>query len=178
MITNTIKYSYDEEGRARSRSSSRSMEKITIEIIDDGHDFDPFHQTPPDLSLPPHRGRPIGNFDLHLVKNTMDEYLHLPRKREKHRPPLQEPCASRIGRAPNRNSQKIGVAPCFLALSKVMGHEDALLIVLISSPPLSMLGLSRSLPICRHSGDRIAIFRVESRRAAVAHSLRLRLYNH
>ena len=76
LITNTIKYGYDEEGpREIAFLVAADGEKMTIEIIDDGHPFDPFHQEPPDLTLPIEE-RPIGGLGLHLVKNTMDEYVY------------------------------------------------------------------------------------------------------
>lgn len=71
MITNSIKYGYEEED-AHEITVRISVEpaQFTLEIFDDGGEFDPFIQAPPDLSLPAEE-RPIGGLGIHLVKNLM-----------------------------------------------------------------------------------------------------------
>ena len=51
---------------------------LTIEVLDDGHPFDPLQDSPnPDLAATI-EGRPIGGLGIHLVRNLMDD-LHYQR---------------------------------------------------------------------------------------------------
>ena len=57
---------------------------LTIEVLDDGHPFDPLQDSPnPDLAATI-EGRPIGGLGIHLVRNLMDD-LHYQRDAGKNR---------------------------------------------------------------------------------------------
>ena len=57
---------------------------LTIEVLDDGHPFDPLQDSPkPDLTATI-EGRPIGGLGIHLVRNLMDD-LHYQRDAGKNR---------------------------------------------------------------------------------------------
>lgn len=72
IITNTIKYGYDLPGEHLIEVEvTLDADEVCVEIHDDGHAFDPFHQPEPDTSLPIEE-RPIGGLGIHLVKNMMD----------------------------------------------------------------------------------------------------------
>jgi len=71
MITNSIKYGYREEDAHEIKIRiTVAPTSFTLEIFDDGEEFDPFEQPPPDLTLPAEE-RPIGGLGIHLVKNLM-----------------------------------------------------------------------------------------------------------
>jgi anti-sigma regulatory factor (Ser/Thr protein kinase) len=73
LVTNTIKYGYDDDGEHVIRVSVRfEAGALTIEVRDDGHAFNPLEQANPDFSIPAEE-RPIGGLGLHLVRQMTDE---------------------------------------------------------------------------------------------------------
>jgi serine/threonine-protein kinase RsbW len=73
LVSNTIKYGYDDGGEHTIRVVVRfEGGALSIEVRDDGHAFNPLEQANPDLSLPAEE-RPIGGLGLHLVRQMTDE---------------------------------------------------------------------------------------------------------
>lgn len=76
LVTNTIKYGYDDQNAHKIRAVLTSgPDAITLEVADDGHPFDPTLQPGPDLSLPA-EDRPIGGLGLHLIRSLMDTFTY------------------------------------------------------------------------------------------------------
>ncbi len=57
------------------------QERVTVTITDDGPQFDPFSQAPPDTTLSVDE-RPIGGLGIHLVRELMDEVSYQRRDRQ------------------------------------------------------------------------------------------------
>ena len=79
MVTNIIKYGYDEPGRHQIEVTLEvGANEVAAVIIDDGHDFNPVLQErkPPADKL---EDREIGGLGIHLMKKLLD---HLEHRRE------------------------------------------------------------------------------------------------
>ena len=72
LITNCIKYGYDDaaEHFVDIVFSVRDG-ALSMEVIDDGHAFNPLEAPPPDLSLAM-EDRPIGGLGIHLLRELAD----------------------------------------------------------------------------------------------------------
>jgi Anti-sigma regulatory factor (Ser/Thr protein kinase) len=73
LVTNTIKYGYDDE-HAHCVHVTAAFEDgvLTVEVRDDGHEFDPLSRETPDTTLPAEE-RDIGGLGIHLVCQMADE---------------------------------------------------------------------------------------------------------
>jgi len=72
LVTNTIKYGYDDAAAHRICVKVTFADgRLSIEVRDNGHPFDPLAQEAPDLSLPADE-RPIGGLGIHLVRQMTD----------------------------------------------------------------------------------------------------------
>lgn len=73
LVTNTIKYGYEEAGAHLIAVEVLFAEnRLTVEVRDHGRAFDPLEQDAPDTSLPAHE-RGIGGLGIHLVRQMADE---------------------------------------------------------------------------------------------------------
>jgi anti-sigma regulatory factor (Ser/Thr protein kinase) len=74
LVTNMVKYGYSLATEPGVASIALRLEgdRLAVEIIDDGDEFDPFAAPEPDLEAPIEQRR-IGGLGLHLVKTLMDE---------------------------------------------------------------------------------------------------------
>ena len=73
MVTNCIKYAYDDAGEHTVEIVlSVADHAMTILVVDDGRPFDPLAAPSPDLSLPI-EDRPIGGLGLHLLRQLADD---------------------------------------------------------------------------------------------------------
>lgn len=76
LVTNIIKYGYDDEDAHEIVVKLAIRERVLeIEISDDGHEFNPFSMPEPDTSLPA-EDRNIGGLGIHFVRNMLDSYMH------------------------------------------------------------------------------------------------------
>ena len=72
LVSNTIKYGYDDQGTHEIRIEARMEEgTMILEITDDGHPFNLLEAPEPALHLPIDE-RPIGGLGLHLVRSMSD----------------------------------------------------------------------------------------------------------
>lgn len=72
LVTNIIKYGYDDTDAHEIVVHLFLKDgELHIEITDDGHEFNPFDQPPPDTSLPV-EDMPIGGLGIHFVRNMLD----------------------------------------------------------------------------------------------------------
>ena len=83
LIVNTVNYGYDDDARHEIDITLTSdADVFTVEIIDDGHAFNPLTDAPePDLDVEI-EDRPIGGLGLRLMRVMMDE-VHYRRKKNK-----------------------------------------------------------------------------------------------
>jgi anti-sigma regulatory factor (Ser/Thr protein kinase) len=76
IVTNTIKYGYDD---AHTHEIIVRLEMtpntLTIEICDDGKEFNPFNQPEPDISLRS-EGPRIGGLGVHFVRRMLDTFAY------------------------------------------------------------------------------------------------------
>jgi anti-sigma regulatory factor (Ser/Thr protein kinase) len=73
LVTNTIKYGYDQAGAHPIHVNVKFHDgHLCIEVRDKGHPFDPLAQEAPDLSLSAD-DRPIGGLGIHLVRQMTDD---------------------------------------------------------------------------------------------------------
>lgn len=73
LVTNCIKYAYDDAGEHTIEIVLRVADHaLTMVVVDDGHAFDPLAAPPPDLSLAI-EARPIGGLGIHLLRQLADE---------------------------------------------------------------------------------------------------------
>jgi len=74
LITNIVKYGYDDEGEHEIFVRlARREGAVELEIRDDGHVFNPFDQPEPDTSLPAEE-REIGGLGIHFVRQMLDSH--------------------------------------------------------------------------------------------------------
>lgn len=74
LVSNVVKYGYDDNAdHIIEVKLTISDVELTIEIVDDGHPFNPCTQCEPDTSLPA-EDRPIGGLGLHLVRQMSDRF--------------------------------------------------------------------------------------------------------
>jgi anti-sigma regulatory factor (Ser/Thr protein kinase) len=83
LIVNTVNYGYDDDERHEIEIALTSdADVFTVEIIDDGHAFNPLSDAPePDLDAEI-ADRPIGGLGIHLMRVMMDE-VHYQREQDK-----------------------------------------------------------------------------------------------
>ena len=83
LIVNTVNYGYDDDARHEIEVTLTSDEDVfTVEIIDDGHAFNPLNDAPePDLDAGI-EDRPIGGLGIHLMRVMMDD-VHYRREQDK-----------------------------------------------------------------------------------------------
>ena len=83
LIVNTVNYGYDDDERHEIEIALTSdADVFTVEIIDDGHAFNPLSDAPePDLDAEI-ADRPIGGLGIHLMRVMMDE-VHYQREQNK-----------------------------------------------------------------------------------------------
>jgi anti-sigma regulatory factor (Ser/Thr protein kinase) len=83
LIVNTMNYGYDDDERHEIEIALTSdADVFTVEIIDDGHAFNPLSDAPePDLDAEI-ADRPIGGLGIHLMRVMMDE-VHYQREQDK-----------------------------------------------------------------------------------------------
>ncbi|MXZ10676.1 MAG: ATP-binding protein [Gemmatimonadetes bacterium] len=83
LIVNTVNYGYDDDARHEIEVTLTSDEDVfTVEIIDDGHAFNPLSDAPePDLDAGI-EDRPIGGLGIHLMRVMMDD-VHYRREENK-----------------------------------------------------------------------------------------------
>ena len=83
LIVNTVNYGYDDDARHEIEVTLTSDEDVfTVEIIDDGHAFNPLDDAPePDLDARI-EDRPIGGLGIHLMRVMMDD-VHYRREENK-----------------------------------------------------------------------------------------------
>ncbi len=73
LVTNTIKYGYDDAlGHAVRVRVEFQDGRLRLEVRDDGHAFNPLDQAPPDTTLSAEH-RDIGGLGIHLVRQMTDE---------------------------------------------------------------------------------------------------------
>jgi anti-sigma regulatory factor (Ser/Thr protein kinase) len=72
LVTNCIKYGYDDsDDHIIVIVLSISDGSLTMDVIDDGHPFDPLTAPPPDFSLEV-QDRPIGRLGIYLLRKLAD----------------------------------------------------------------------------------------------------------
>jgi serine/threonine-protein kinase RsbW len=76
LVTNTIKYGYDDAG-AHEIDLRIAFEdgRLLIEVRDDGRAFNPLEQAAPDTTLPAEQ-RDIGGLGIHLVRQMTDSVVY------------------------------------------------------------------------------------------------------
>lgn len=73
LITNIIKYGYDDrEGHRIAIRLAVEGGRFCLEVIDDGHPFNPFDRPEPDTSGPIEE-REIGGLGIHFIRNMLEE---------------------------------------------------------------------------------------------------------
>lgn len=73
LVTNTIKYGYDDtNAHCVHVSVDFSDGTLTLEVRDDGHEFNPLSRESPDVTLPAEQ-RDIGGLGIHLVCQMSDD---------------------------------------------------------------------------------------------------------
>lgn len=76
LVSNTIKYGYDDPGSHDIHIDARiENNAMVLAISDDGHPFDPLEAPEPDTSLPAEE-RPIGGLGIFLVRNMTDSFQY------------------------------------------------------------------------------------------------------
>jgi anti-sigma regulatory factor (Ser/Thr protein kinase) len=76
LVTNTIKYGYDDAGaHAIALRVAYDEGRLFIEVRDDGRAFNPLEQAAPDTTLPAEQ-RDIGGLGIHLVRQMTDSVVY------------------------------------------------------------------------------------------------------
>jgi len=85
LIVNTVNYGYDDDARHEIEVTLTSDEDVfTVEIIDDGHAFNPLSDAPePDLDAGI-EDRPIGGLGIHLMRVMMDDVHYRREQNQNH----------------------------------------------------------------------------------------------
>ena len=72
LVTNCIKYGYDDSAQHAIQVSVQLSEGGMILVVeDDGHPFNPLEQVGPDMTLPLEK-RPIGGLGIHMLRKMSD----------------------------------------------------------------------------------------------------------
>jgi anti-sigma regulatory factor (Ser/Thr protein kinase) len=73
LVTNVIRYAHT-DGAMHEIAVVLVLSdgRITVDIVDDGHPFDPLERATPDIDAPLEE-RPIGGLGIHFVRSLMDE---------------------------------------------------------------------------------------------------------
>jgi len=72
LVTNCIKYGYDDSAQHVVQVSVQLSESGMIMVVeDDGHPFNPLEQVGPDMTLPLEK-RPIGGLGIHMLRKMSD----------------------------------------------------------------------------------------------------------
>ncbi len=83
LIVNTVNYGYDDDERHEIEIALTSdADVFTVEIIDDGHAFNPLSDAPESDLDAEIADRPIGGLGIHLMRVMMDE-VHYQREQDK-----------------------------------------------------------------------------------------------
>jgi serine/threonine-protein kinase RsbW len=76
LVTNTIKYGYDDQDRHEILVSLVwSPPQIVLQLEDDGHPFDPLAAPAPDMNAPLET-RSVGGLGLHLVRQMAETFTY------------------------------------------------------------------------------------------------------
>lgn len=75
MFTNIVKYAYENKGGKAIVKISFDSKKLSVELIDNGPEFDPLAKEDPDIDLGV-EDRPIGGLGIFMVKKLMDEVTY------------------------------------------------------------------------------------------------------
>ena len=77
FIGNTIKYAYEGSDTDHEIEIQFHLSEgnLTITLVDDGIEFDPFGRNPPDTTLGI-EDRDIGGLGIHITKKIMDDYSY------------------------------------------------------------------------------------------------------
>ena len=79
LVTNAVLYGFDDAGGRELAVQVEVYEgEVRASVTDDGREFNPLEQAPPDLDAPLDE-RALGGLGIHLVRNLMDrvEYARL-----------------------------------------------------------------------------------------------------
>ncbi|MFO7616871.1 MAG: ATP-binding protein [Bacteroidales bacterium] len=72
-ITNIIFYGYDDDGpHTILVDFTKASNQLKINIVDDGHEYDPTARPDPDITLAAEE-RPVGGLGIFLIKKVMDQ---------------------------------------------------------------------------------------------------------
>jgi serine/threonine-protein kinase RsbW len=83
-LTNTILYGYDDEiNHTIEICMGKTGDKLSISIIDDGHEYDPTLKDDPDITLAA-EDRPIGGLGIFLIKKIMDTFEYQRKENKNH----------------------------------------------------------------------------------------------
>lgn len=84
LVTNIIKYGYDDD-KEHVITIRLTIEggALSITVIDDGHEFNPFQQAAPDTSASM-EDRAIGGLGIHFIRNLLDTCHYERRGGENH----------------------------------------------------------------------------------------------
>jgi serine/threonine-protein kinase RsbW len=75
-MSNIINYGYDDDGQHLIELRfTKTGDELGIEIIDDGHEYDPTQRNDPDVTLPVEE-RPVGGLGIMLIKKLMDNVVY------------------------------------------------------------------------------------------------------
>ena len=76
ILTNIIKYGYDDDRVHEISTEARLLrEELILQVVDDGHEFDPARAPPPSFDGPLEE-RPIGGLGIHLVVNLVQRLTY------------------------------------------------------------------------------------------------------
>ena len=72
-LTNILRYAYPDGAEHRIAVCFESNPpELRIEVVDDGHPFDPLGHPAPDLNLPIEQ-RPVGGLGIHMIRQSLDQ---------------------------------------------------------------------------------------------------------